>query len=291
MNMKHSVTKIALLAAACGGVAFAGQAAQAASVIDLVEGGANHYSDETAQGYGVNSPSQDPLEVGDTLRGYVNFNTHNSGSANIGGLTPNAELTGVFHIKVLSKTPTGVVHGVQQYEFTFGPDAGWNFADHVLGTNNNSSGAMVLLYDDSSNNFSFADASNTATDGNLFLAAGFTGAQGEIWTASGPDDIGAASSENAGVQFALANFAINRVSSQGELGSTALLDQTSPYGVAEFIGSSSIRGAEGDVADAGFLAGGNTEFTFTTAVPTPAALGMGLALMGFMGARRRRRQA
>ncbi len=64
---------------------------------------------------------------------------------------------------------------------------------------------------------------------------------------------------------------------------------TAPGATGQFFGNSSVEGASGAVADAGFDASNSSAFTFV-AVPTPAAAGPGLALIGALGLLRRRRQ-
>src|SRR5262245_52865907 len=42
------------------------------------------------------------LDVGDSVRGLFNVPALNTGSANLGGLTPNNELTGIFQMMIIA---------------------------------------------------------------------------------------------------------------------------------------------------------------------------------------------
>jgi len=113
--------------------------AQAASVTSLLNSGqTNQASDENreylidrtlgAVGLPGNpagvAAAVGQLDVGDSLRGSINFNTLNSGSANLGGITGNNEWTAVFQAIVISKTaiPGAGPGGATLYNYVFAPD-------------------------------------------------------------------------------------------------------------------------------------------------------------------------
>ncbi len=188
----------------------AGAKAEAAGILSLFQAGTNTASDED-RAYLINAgvTTSTTLDVGDSLRGLVNFNTLNSGSANVGGATPNNELSGVFQVKVLTKVGVDVDANTTSdfFIFTFGPDPAF---EATFGT-----GAITVLFEDPSKTFrsDFSDpgacagcaplddgttvaapsaedlgvnASKTteeafiatATDGTRFITLGFTDATG-----------------------------------------------------------------------------------------------------------------
>jgi hypothetical protein len=114
---------------------------QAASVFSLLEIGANQASDEDREfliDNVVTVPGQ--IDVGDAFRGHIDFNTLNSGSANLGGLTGNNELSGVFQVRVATKVVAGPITF-----FTFEPDP--TFVEGGV------AGAIIVLFEDSTPDF------------------------------------------------------------------------------------------------------------------------------------------
>lgn len=97
--------------------------ARADTIMSLIDSGPNQASDENRE-YLIDRVGTvaGQLDVGDSLRGSINFNTLNSASANVGGLTGNNELSGVFQIKVTSVTPIDLGGGLFFFRYTFGPD-------------------------------------------------------------------------------------------------------------------------------------------------------------------------
>jgi hypothetical protein len=125
--------------------------ADAAPVISLVDNGVNTISDENRE-YLIDNDFADPLgtgfgivgqiDVGDSFRGAINFNTLNSVGANLGGLTGNNELTGVFQAMVSAITiiPVGLSF-ITIIDFV--PDPAF---EAIYGT-----GAVLALFDDPAN--------------------------------------------------------------------------------------------------------------------------------------------
>lgn len=77
--------------------------ASAATIASLLNpNGPNQISDENREFLikGPGNTNRAQLEQGDSLRGIINFNTLNSGGANIGGLTGNNELSGIFQTQI-----------------------------------------------------------------------------------------------------------------------------------------------------------------------------------------------
>lgn len=128
------------------------------------------------------------LDVGDRLRGIVNYQTIEEiggpGINGLGGATPNNELSGIFDVTITSKVAT-LTPGL--YNFTFGPTASfqseveayWGLAPLTL-TN-----AAVALFDDPAKDFTRLDGGigtrtarlaaleATAINGTPFLVWGF----------------------------------------------------------------------------------------------------------------------
>ena len=125
-----------MVAAACLVVA---SQAWAGTVASLLTVGPNTFSDDDreylidrtfstpgAPGFGVKGR----IDVGDSFRGFFDIAQLNSSVANVGGLTPNDELTGVFQVMVTNKIfvpviiplPGGGVLDLSFYAFQLGPD-------------------------------------------------------------------------------------------------------------------------------------------------------------------------
>src|SRR5216683_1836503 len=125
-----------VVAAACLVVASPARAGTAASLFKF---GPNTFSDDDreylidrtfstpgAPGFGVKGQ----IDVGDSLRGFFDIAQLNSSVANVGGLTSNDELTGVFQVMVTNKVftpillplPGGGTLNLSFYAFQLGPD-------------------------------------------------------------------------------------------------------------------------------------------------------------------------
>jgi len=132
--------------------------ASALPVLPLFESGANQMSDENREYLidrnfdpgvdGTPGTADDigvwgQLDVGDSMRGSINFNTLNSSVANVGGLTGNNEFSGVFQILATNISPTGLITWAPDpaFETTWGP------------------GAVVAMFEDSTSNYA-ADFNN-----------------------------------------------------------------------------------------------------------------------------------
>jgi hypothetical protein len=81
--------------------------------------GPNQISDED-RGYLIDRQGAVPgqVDIGDSIRGHLNFNTLNSGGANLGGTTGNSELTAVYQLLIVDKIPLGGGN----FNFVIGPD-------------------------------------------------------------------------------------------------------------------------------------------------------------------------
>src|SRR6266852_4520793 len=101
------------------------------------------------------SPYKGQIDVGDSLRGLFNIPILNSGSANLGGLTPNDELTGLLQMKVIAKTfnrPSGT------YDYLFGPDP--SFTAPGFPGLSGATGLVAALYDGSGGTKNYAEDFN-----------------------------------------------------------------------------------------------------------------------------------
>lgn len=82
--------------------------AGAANINTFVQTGPNQASDEDRE-YLIDRVQpggvKGQIDVGDSLRGMINFNTINSGSANLGGSTGVDEFSGIFQVKVYAVLP------------------------------------------------------------------------------------------------------------------------------------------------------------------------------------------
>lgn len=111
--------------------------ASATAILPLFQSGANQASDEDRE-YLIDrvGATIGQLDVGDSMRGLINFNTINSGSANVGGLTGNNEFSGVFQIMAANIT-SNIITWVPDPAF----EATWG------------AGAVVAMFEDSTPDF------------------------------------------------------------------------------------------------------------------------------------------
>jgi hypothetical protein len=94
------------------------------------------------------------------LRGLFNIPILNSGSANLGGLTPNDDLKGIFHVKLLAKTfnAATLAHPNGTYDFLFGPDP--SFTAPGFPGLSGATGLVAALYDGSGATKNYAEDFN-----------------------------------------------------------------------------------------------------------------------------------
>jgi len=161
-----SVSRTAKTLGAAVALSFAmAMPAGAADINTFIVSGANQASDENREylidrirdGVGV-------VSVGDSLRGFINFNTINSGSANLGGATGVDEFSGVFQVLVTS----AIVNPIDptQLLVTFGPDPAFIASLAAMGIITGP-GAIAALFTDPSIDFcaDFTDGAHCAATG------------------------------------------------------------------------------------------------------------------------------
>ena len=289
------LSKMTLVAAAFAGAGFASQA-NAETVLDLIGnqiGTQVFGSDENREILINRVGDANTIDVGDSLRGVFVieqlFVTKPGGVPQETTLVQsqdNQEFTGVFQIKVASKTSLGVnpATGREVFQYTYAPDD--MFDTKGVGT-------MIKAWVDGEestfvNNLdgSQATAFDVVSDGDFFFGLGITGEQNG-WVGTGEDDISEAG--NPSDRLGQSIFALSRTDEVGEdgemLGSELVLGKkTNAAGTGEVVGTSQIGGP---LAGSDFPLSSNTNFEFTL-VPTPAAIWPGLALLGFVATRRRR---
>jgi hypothetical protein len=127
------------------------------------------------------------IDVGDSFRGLFNISVLNAGSANLGGLTPNNELTGVFQVKVIAKVPNAPtpVNPGGTFDFLFGPDPSFTAPGFL--TLSGATGLVAALYDGA------GGAKNYAQDFNNPSPAAKPPADADNNKANGPTDDGTSS--------------------------------------------------------------------------------------------------
>jgi len=111
----------------------------------------------------VHAPYKGQIDVGDSFRGLFNIPIFNNGAANLGGLTPNDELTGIFQVMVIAKiaNPPTVANPGGTFDFLFGPDPTFT-APGFTGLSG-ATGLVAALYDGSGVTKNYAEDFNDST--------------------------------------------------------------------------------------------------------------------------------
>lgn len=288
------IDKLMMAAVAGTGLAMA-SAAQAVTVQDFILQNQNVlFSDDSGEEIikAEGNTNANRIQEGDVIRGVfgVNFGSNTNGS----NLTPllhvanNQELTGSFSLKIVSKTRISDgrdgVSGTpdDEYNFVFGVDE-----SYANGTN-----SLIRLYVEDPSGTSYvpnlyttkAAARATTTDGDFFAGIGLANA-GNAIIGTGSDFFGAPGRVLGDVGsslFALDITESGTIDGGDALDSLPLVTLVNNAGSGVVIGASLLRGPQGpwDLTN---------DFNFElSVVPTPAAVGPGLALLGFLMARRRR---
>lgn len=140
----------------------AGQALAANPILPLFQNGANQASDEDREflidrNYNPDAVEGEEgylgqLEIGDSFRGHISFNTLNDANANVGGTTGTNEWTGVLQAKLYDIIESPVPGGIGSI-YVWGPDpdlwtvgSDWYDPNAVAGTG-------IVLYEDSALDF------------------------------------------------------------------------------------------------------------------------------------------
>ena len=288
-------------------VAFSG-AAQASEITELLtsRGAASiTLSDEDRENV-IQRDDNQTIDVGDSIFGIFALEqvmiTDEETFRDTLGEEGTNELTGVFQIRVASKTADGSINritGTPNFDYTFAPDTA-SLEDRI--DFELSEGTMVAFFEDSTVDLTRSIDEGTsddqvarATNGEFFLEVGFSStdgngasaaAPGEFWIGQGPDDISMIGQLSSSLAPANSNFGVSRTSNRGNGGDLLIVDQDSGVGTVEFFGNSNIRGTDGINTDFDFTS--DTTFDFAL-IPTPAALPGGLMLLGIAALRRRRK--
>lgn len=271
--------------AALAAAGFAGSV-QGATVVELIDpsiGDEILLSDENREELINNVGAANIIDEGDVLAGVFGVEQLFVNGDRKGQLlmqNGNSELSGLFEIRVVSKTATGrMVGGQMEYEFVFGPNTGSEFEG---GT-----GAMVKAYEDEVGGTTYfgelddskEGARDVVSDGELFISAGIAD-EDDFFVGTGFEDITLAGPPSFRIGESI--FALSRLGGSFDF---PLAEIALGEGAGEFVGTSNIgpglRGSAWELSS-------NTNFNMTI-IPSPAAAGAGLVMLG--GLLLKRRQA
>lgn len=246
--------------------------AGAADINSFIVSGSNQASDENREylidrDFVAGGPVG-VVSVGDSLRGLINFNTINSGGANLGGLTGNDEFTGIFQVLVVAAIPNPI--NPADTLIAFAPDPAFGvtlgalgvpvvggeiaalFTSPIIdfcadfgdagcagvgggtddGTPAGSSGAGITppsSADVSVGPYATEEAFiATATNGQFWATLGFVGAPGEGVAGNGPTSILTAFGLTSGSSAGNINGCLNLISTGAGFGVGVTINRVTP---------------------------------------------------------------
>lgn len=237
------------------------------------------------------------LDVGDSLRGMFNISSINGFT--FGNPGDTSEFTAIFQVEVASKSWDGF-----HWNYAFAPDPTFG---KVLGSGSyaaDTPGAMVVLYEDPSNNLNFMDnggllnaepAIATASDGTRYFTLGFNGTAGEAWltqtTGLASDNLALLHNVNVATTVGTTLIAINRlnnvVTETGDV--LTFIPVVDPINgvTGDIVGTINVLGIK-QYETTQFDSASNAQLS-AQAIPTPASIWGGMMLLGLLGVRQMRR--
>lgn len=311
----------AVIVLTMAGTAQAGQSLSSLIEFSGVAPGVQNTGSDDSREYLIDNDNDGKVSEGDYLRGILNINSMidsvNLNLTNIGGNSPYNELTSLFMVEVYGKSDVADVNG--KFNFSFAPTTAFVEANSLLGVG---SGAMLLFYEDSANDFSVKYGIDTtalgppyvraphpdagtesdeyfASNGTFVWAMGFNGAMldpdavpdldgdeittlGEGWSATAFDD----PTLVAGTDLGSGNFDFNRIfGGSGAWDSWVLDTFTSQFDATkqvEFTGDTQFQ--TGGATSGPWPIENEAQFNFKAiSVPLPSAVWAGLAMLGALG--------
>lgn len=269
----------------------------------------NAFEDDDAEELYYDADDDGLLDVGDTLRGvFTYFQLTYPHDPDYSLPANNEELTGIFEVKVTSKTFVGNL-GVDAngdeaddfftdfYSYEFGVSDSFN-TELGLGTTtavaafyfDNTPPAMDVEVDNT------ADAYNEATDGSLYWVLGLDG-DGEWKINAAPEDVGIFSNVAYKETVASTNVGLDYLSGYG-IGPELLSFSRSGFTDIEFFSELSLEGialtdingnVTNEVVTAFDLVTNTQGIILPSAIPEPTTIALfGLGLLGFAAVGRRR---
>ncbi|HMR69875.1 MAG TPA: PEP-CTERM sorting domain-containing protein [Rubrivivax sp.] len=278
---------IAAIAAGFGALALA-SAAQAFPIYEPI----TVFEDDNLEYLSLDANTNGNLDVGDQLRGVVDFTkiygAFGGGPTDLGA----PELTALFELQVSSKVATATPG---KFNFTFAPTAGF--------TATYGAGAMVAVFEDPSDDLqtigtpcaSIAACETAATNGTHVLTLGFNDADDFWLTSDAVESFAAVAGLPAATKVGFNNYLLSILfnntpytwNQQDASGVYALLGLACADDcLVDVIGSGDSLGGQG--LTNGYQARSDIDAQIAF-IPEPGALGLaGLALAGLGLARRRR---